>query len=299
MQAVTGALTLQGQGRDLRVLDICMAPGGYTAATLKYNPHALAYGITLAANLGGHPLHIDTSKLAGVKYLDVTLLYKEFSDIASPPRSHPDYANFNPFQPYRAYKFALVFCDGMVLRTHERPSYRELNELTRLSCSQLILAMQRIAAGGTLVMLLHKIDSWGSAIILYTFSKFAKVQVFKPARKHSARSSFYMIAKDVQPEHEAAKRAVQEWRDVWWKTTFGGEDGTGEKKEEPNNDFVSQVLDEFGGKLIELGSHVWRIQADALAKTDYAGDCQKVFEGFQERQRSGSINSTSYLRNKE
>jgi hypothetical protein len=106
--------------------------------------------------------------------------------------------------------------------------------------------MQRIAAGGTLVMLLHKIDSWGSAIILYTFSKFAKVQVFKPARKHSARSSFYMIAQGVQPKHEAAKRAVQEWRDVWWKTTFGGEDGTGEK-EESNNDFVSKVLDEFGG----------------------------------------------------
>ena len=134
-------------------------------------------------------------------------------------------------------------------------------------------------------MLLHKIDSWGSAIILYTFSKFSKVQVFKPARKHSARSSFYMIAKDVQPEHEDAKRAVLEWRDVWWKTTFGGEDGTGEKKEEPDNDFVSRVLDEFGGKIIELGRHVWRSQADALAKTDYAGDCQKVFEGLQEKQR--------------
>jgi hypothetical protein len=48
-----------------------------------------------------------------------------------------------------------------------------------------------------------------------------------------------------------------------------------------------------------LGSHVWRIQADALAKTDYAGDCQKVPEGLPERQRSGSINSTSDLRNKE
>ena len=69
-----------------------------------------------------------------------------------------------------------------------------------------------------------------------------------------------MIAKDVQPENEAAKIAVQGWRDVWWKTTFGGEDGTGENNEEPNRDFVYQVLDEFGGKLIELGRHVWRIQ---------------------------------------
>jgi hypothetical protein len=276
-----------------------MAPGGYTAATLKYSPHAQAYGITLPSSLGGHLLHIDTSKLAGVKYLDVTLLYKEFSEAASPPRSHPDYANFNPFQPYRAYKFALVFCDGMVLRTHERPSYRGLNELTRLSCSQLILAMQRIAAGGTLVMLLHKIDSWESAIILYTFNKFSKVQVFKPARKHSARSSFYMIAKNVQPEHGAAERAIQEWRDVWWKATFGGEDGTGEKMEEPENGFVSKVLDEFGRKLIELGRNAWRIQADALAKTEYAGDCQSVFGGIQERQSNGSMNGTSGLRNKD
>lgn len=32
------------------------------------------------------------------------------------------------------------------------------------------------------------------------------------------------------------------------------------------------VIEQFGEQLIELGSKAWRIQADGLSKTDYAGD---------------------------
>ncbi len=164
-------------------------------------------------------------------------------------------------------------------------------------------------------MLLHKVDMWPSVNILYTFSKFARVSVFKPSRKHQTRSSFYMIAQDVQPENEAAKAAVDEWKKVWWKTTCGGKESKGEKIEEPTEKFVNgkqfivkllqsssrrrnllfhpsiyhillvardrivyrlttyeDVIEQFGEKLIELGHNAWRIQADALSKTDYAGD---------------------------
>ncbi|KAH6678420.1 hypothetical protein B0J14DRAFT_534761 [Halenospora varia] len=152
---------------EFKSLDICMAPGGYTAAVLKYHPNAKAYGITLRVDQGGHPLHIEKGLLAG----------------------------------------------------------------------------------------LHK---------------FAAVQVFKPKSKHATRSSFYMIAKDVRPDE--AKTAVQEWKDAWWKATFGGEDGTGEQQVEPPESFVTAVLEEYGERLMEMGRAVWRIQADALSKTDYAGD---------------------------
>jgi hypothetical protein len=66
-------------------------------------------------------------------------------------------------------------------------------------------------------MLLHKIDSWGSASVLHAFSKFSKVAAFKPASKHATRSSFYMIAKEVDPMHPAAIASVNHWKEAWCK----------------------------------------------------------------------------------
>ncbi|KAF4633576.1 hypothetical protein G7Y89_g4541 [Cudoniella acicularis] len=266
-----GLSPLGSRENEFKSLDICMAPGGYTAAVLKYHPNAKAYGITLPIEQGGHPLHIPKNRLAGLKLLDITMLAAEFTDRPL-PANHPGRAEFLSVRPFRHYAFDLVFCDGMVLRTQERPTYREENEVTRLSCSQMILAMQRVAEGGTIIMLLHKIDSWGAASILYTFSKFAKVEVFKPTKKHATRSSFYLIAKEVRSGSEDAKKAVQEWKDAWWKATFGGEGGTGEPKQDPPESVVMGVMEDFGERLMEMGRPVWRIQADALSRTEYAGD---------------------------
>lgn len=57
-----------------------------------------------------------------------------------------------------------------------------------------------------------------------------------------------------------------------YEATFGGEDGTGGKISGPDEKFVLQVIQEFGPTLIKLGIPVWRIQADALSRTEYAGD---------------------------
>ncbi|TVY54180.1 hypothetical protein LCER1_G004590 [Lachnellula cervina] len=272
MNGLTGALSPQtARGPNMKVLDICMAPGGYTAAVLKFNPRASTFAITLPKDQGGHPIHIERSRLAGLQLLDVTMLVNEYTDKPIPP-NHPDREKFLTIRPFRFHSFDLVFCDGMVLRTQQREDYREKNEVIRLSTSQLILAMQRIKPGGTLVMLLHKIDSFPAANILHIFSKFAKVEAFKPQKKHATRSSFYMIAKDVQAGHEAAKAVVEEWREAWWKATFGGETGTGEPKLDPPESVVLNMLEEFGEQLMEMGRPVWRTQGDALSRTEYAGD---------------------------
>ena len=55
----------------MKVLDICMAPGGYTAAVLRFNPRAKAFAITLPMEQGGHPIHIERNRLAGLQLLDV------------------------------------------------------------------------------------------------------------------------------------------------------------------------------------------------------------------------------------
>ena len=272
MHASTGALALPASpGRPIKILDICMAPGGYTEAALRFNNGAQAFGITLSEEQGGHKLHFNKDLLAGRFFGDVTMIFKEFTDQPI-PENHPDRIKFTPVRPFRSHRFDLIFCDGKVLRTHTRSTYREGKEVTRLETSQLILALQRIQESGTLVMLLHKIDSWRSLEILYTFSKFADIEVFKPVRIHATRISFYMIARDVKPQHPDAQAAVKKWKITWWSTTFGGEDGTGESKKDPDDAHVCKVLTEFGGRLMELGRPIWNIQANALSRTYYAGD---------------------------
>lgn len=275
MHAQTGFLNLAAREAELHVFDICMAPGGYTAAVLQYHPTAKAFGVTLPEQDGGHAVLVPSDALAGLKYMDVTMLINEFGDGGAVPKTHPDYKKFIIARPFSYYKFDLVFCDGMVLRTQERASYREKNEVTRLINSQLILAIQRIAPGGTLVMLLHKIDCFSSAFILYILSTFAKVEVFKPARKHNTRSSFYMVAKDVQPGSEAAKAAIKKWKVTWWKATFGdgaSEDGPADPRAQTDEGELFKMLQEFGPTLMELGRPVWEVQAEALKRTEYAGD---------------------------
>ncbi|KAF7511424.1 hypothetical protein GJ744_004613 [Endocarpon pusillum] len=50
IQDETGVFHLKGQHPE--ILDLCMAPGGYTASVLKYSPHAQVSGITLPEEEG-------------------------------------------------------------------------------------------------------------------------------------------------------------------------------------------------------------------------------------------------------
>ncbi|OBT64110.1 hypothetical protein VE03_06249 [Pseudogymnoascus sp. 23342-1-I1] len=245
------------------ILDICMAPGGYTASALKHNPGATAFGISLPPQQGGHkvllPRHRSTMRL-----LDVTMLAKEYG-VEEIPIAHPDRTSFLDERPFLDQTFQLIFCDGQVLRTHERAEYRENHEARRLTVSQLILALQRIRAGGTIVVLLHKIEKWETFELLYRFSQFSSVQVFKPAKKHAKRSSSYLVASGVQPDTDAAKLLVEEWKQAWWQATFGGENGTGDRGSTADEDHVRLVLDQFGSQFIELARPIWEIQEKALS----------------------------------
>lgn len=267
LQASTNALTAISGGGEVNILDLCMAPGGYTASALKYNPTATACGVTLPPAKGGHELLLKSSR-SSVKFLDITMLASEFG-VDEVPLTHPEHASFLSERPYLGQTFHLVFCDGQVLRTHQRAEHREQHEALRLTVSQLILALQRIHPGGTLVMLLHKIEAWDTTELLYRFSRFSSIQLFKPERKHAIRSSFYLVAKNVRPDNDAAKQVVEVWKQAWWRATFGGQNGTGEMKVMPDEGYVHTVVDEFGKELIALGRAIWEIQANSLSKMDF------------------------------
>ncbi|APA14883.1 hypothetical protein SS1G_14442 [Sclerotinia sclerotiorum 1980 UF-70] len=275
---------------QVNILDLCMAPGGYTAAALSHRSGFKAYGITLAPESGGHTVIIDKNRLQGLRFHDITM-YKEFcpsdKDIPECFRSR-----FSDVRPFKSIKYHLVFADGKTLRTHDRIKDiydANLNkETVRLQTSQLILAMNRIHNGGTLVMLLHKVDAWHSAFLLYTFSKFADIEVFKPVKKHATRSSFYMIAKNIRVNHPEALKAIGEWQEDWYRATFGGPENTGLPKEEPTDETVQELLLDFGPELVKLGHTAWMIQANALSQTSYAGSTTNgVKLAFRKRVWSG------------
>ena len=55
MQESIGVMSLANPGK---ILDLCMAPGGYSASALKFNPQASVSGTTLPEKLGGHKLFL-------------------------------------------------------------------------------------------------------------------------------------------------------------------------------------------------------------------------------------------------
>jgi 23S rRNA U2552 (ribose-2'-O)-methylase RlmE/FtsJ len=268
LQSSTHALSLTSRdAENIKILDICMAPGGYTASALKYNPSAMAFGISLPPEDGGHEVFLQPHR-SQIRFFDLTMLAKEFG-VENIPSTHPEHGSFSNERPFLEHRFNLVFCDGQVLRTHRRAEHRDHFEALRLTTSQLILALQRIRTGGTLIMLLHKIEAWETTELLYRFQQFSKIQLFKPMKKHAIRSSFYLIAKDVQPDADAAKLAIDSWKQAWWHATFGGENGTGEIKVRAEEEYVQRVLDQFGSELIQLGRPIWMTQAVALSKMEF------------------------------
>ncbi|KAH6635832.1 hypothetical protein F5144DRAFT_591164 [Chaetomium tenue] len=129
LDKATSALTIDHDA-DTRpaILDLCMAPGGFSAAALQRNPSALLRGISLPRDLGGHEMLLRTYSSTDpnadtyISFRDITLLAEEMgTPLSSIPASHPDAASFSADRPFLDQKFDLVFCDGQVLRTHERP----------------------------------------------------------------------------------------------------------------------------------------------------------------------------------
>ena len=117
---------------------------------------------------------------------------------------------------------------------HERPAHRldRETERMRLVTAQLVLAMSRIADGGTIVLLQQKLDCWIPARVVFAFSKFADISIFKPKRKHASRSSFYMVARNIDKLSADFTTFLKRCQDDWYTATFGGENGTGEYVDE-------------------------------------------------------------------
>ncbi|KAI3326524.1 hypothetical protein HD806DRAFT_551575 [Xylariaceae sp. AK1471] len=203
-------------GGPSKILDMCMAPGPKTA----------------------------------IDFLDINMLAADMGVEVVPPE-HPDTHNFLPRLLHPEDVFDLVLCDGQVLRMHSRAEYREKREAVRLTLTQLVIALEHVKPGGTILALIHKVKSWKCVFLLQIFCKFSSVQVFKPKRGHAKRSSCYLT-----------------WKQLWKTATFKTEEKYKQlvRSLEPN---VKEILDDFGPMLVKLGRAVWETQAATLAKAPF------------------------------
>lgn len=269
MQCFTRAFTIKSSEEPQRVLDLCMAPGTYLAKALERNPAAHAVAFTLPPSQGGLIPIVSESETVKIHLLDITMLAADMGvkpdEISS---DHPDSTSFFHSKYLEdGLNFDLVLCDGNIRRTHERAEYRFHREGRRLLLTQLALGLEHLRHGGTMIVLLHKVERLNTIRLIRDFKKFATVVLFKPRSGHAKRSSFYMIASAVRSADEEAVRAVREWKREWKVATLGTD-------EEWREDYsviagfgelgIEGVLEEFGPTLVKLGQKVWKTQADAL-----------------------------------
>ncbi|RYP61489.1 hypothetical protein DL769_007671 [Monosporascus sp. CRB-8-3] len=259
-----------------RILDMCAAPGGFLETALEQNPEAQAVAFSLPISEGGHKMLLQPENNPNVtlNFMDVTMLAADMG-VPNIPADHPDAANFVLSRQFDSSDkqdalFDLVLCDGQVLRTHPRATYRETREARRLTNTQLALGLEHLWPGGTMVVLLHKLEAWDTLSLLYCFSRFATVRTFKPRIGHAKRSSFYMVATDVQSRGPEALAAIARWKAMWRVATFGSdEEYVAALRERNSGSRVEDVLEEFGTGFVRLGRVVWDIQTKALEKAPF------------------------------
>jgi hypothetical protein len=268
LDKATGALKLSGISNP-SLLDMCTAPGGFVDIALAKNPNLRVRAMSLPVENGGHEVQLTTTKVK-MEFRDITTLACDMGltrdDIPGNFPGPYDFLFANVFDAGET--FDLVFCDGQVLRTHQRPEWREPREASRLTLTQLALGLEHLNNGGTMVILLHKLDSWRCFDLIHQFSKMSSVQLFKHPRNHKMRSSFYMIAKNIQADSAFAKEMVATWKQLYRIATLGTDEEYA-KIHQVASQTVQMELEKFGKEYIALGKKIWKTQADGLENASF------------------------------
>ena len=269
MDAATGSFNFSHIDGDPAILDMCIAPGGFVAALLDKYPAARIRAMSLSPGAGGHEVLLKSSNL-DFEFVDIPMLAADmdFGECEC-PAAHPGAGDFlyaRRFDPHE--KFDLVFCDGQVLRTQIRAQWRELREARRLTLTQLALGLEHMREGGTMVILLHKLEAWHNLQLLHLLDSFSNIQLFKSTRSHATRSSFYVIAQNIQVSNVRVAEAISIWKQQWKIANFGSDDEYWKTFRAREQDAMA-ILETFGETFVRIGKPIWEIQANALNQAPY------------------------------
>jgi hypothetical protein len=178
---------------------------------MESNRHAFATAYSLPVEDVGHEILLPGHHSVEANLLDIMMLAADLGlDNSLKVRSDRNNFLLKEFADGRVLD--IVFCDGQVLWNHKRAGYRERREAQRLNVMQLALGLKHVKPGGTTIILLHKREAVDTVELLCQFKRFSSVPLFKPAKFHARRSSFYMVASNIQTEHPEVITAIQSWK---------------------------------------------------------------------------------------
>ncbi len=177
-------------------------------------------------------------------------------------------------------RFPLVFMDGHALRTYQHP---RLTELTKdewkaahgayrdsLHIAQLIIGLESVTPGGTIVTRLSHVECYPSAPFLYLLDHLSeKLVLYKPRTMHTSRGTCYVVAKGVGGVRCAKARQLYlaGLRDLLVELKHGGPDGRGRMIAPGDLDFIATndtILHDYIDRFIELARGVWATQVEGL-----------------------------------
>ena len=224
------------------------APGGFSFYILEKNTVAKGTGISLHLADSGLPMQ-PMKRCSRYEFVTSDVLRYDFSPTDGPPLpTIPHAEDLQPIPTSWRHRFDLVLLDAHSIAPsiHHAPSAdpnpisdanaartRDIYS-TALLVSQLLLALETLAPGGTLVLSkLHRLAAASAAHVLYLLDRLsAELVVHKPRGVHTARSSFYAVAKGVCPPGAGARgvEGLRAWyvdglRRLWAELWLGGEDG--------------------------------------------------------------------------
>jgi hypothetical protein len=166
-------------------------------------------------------------------------------------------------------RFDVVLLDGHQLR--RQPSARP-GDWDRLLVSQIIIGLQAVKKGGTLVIKLADAEQVNTAKLLHMFDILsASLDTFKPRYMHATHGTFYAVMKGVGEGRGATRLPglVDSFKELWVDLTIGGADGAGRVLNEEDLDFIISTMEMRQAKnldrLIDMSRRVWEVQARALA----------------------------------
>ncbi|KAF9776407.1 hypothetical protein IL306_005394 [Fusarium sp. DS 682] len=268
MDKATGAFKAPDTEKPA-LLDMCMAPGGFVAHAMKKIPHLRVRAMTLANEDGGHAVRL-VDETVQVEFYDVTTLAADMGVVEEDvPTTFPRPHGLLFKKVFTdEEKFDIAICGGAVVRTHQRQEWREKREANRLTLTQLALSLEHLNPGGTMVILLHKPETWRCFHLIQQLSQIARVQMFKHHKHHGIRSAFYVIAKEIRADSPLAHAMVAEWKQQYKIATLSTDEEY-YAMHRVSNELVEAKIKEFGEEYVEMGKNIWKTQADALERAPF------------------------------
>ncbi|KAF8910912.1 hypothetical protein CPB84DRAFT_1743074 [Gymnopilus junonius] len=202
----------------LEFLDLGCCPGGFSSHVLDKNHDATGYGISLPVVDGGHEFTLEHYHRSRFELMYQNLTYYQLG-----PSNFDDPRLQNLPSGITSHTFDLVLLDGHQLCTQSSALPWDKD---RLLISQLIISLEAVKEGGTIVAKLPLPHRPISAKILHLFKILSsEVLAWKPKSMHGNRGTFYAVAKGIGrgPEGSRMSSLILELRALWASSTFGGE----------------------------------------------------------------------------